>query len=113
MTETKDQKKAISPKEEWEDVSDKRTLFISEKRDFKYVRAGRLVVVEGPDSDRVVPIEKDRVTIGRSSGCDLVLADASVSYLHADLVASEDGHLLRDLGSTNGIFIFGHRVRSI
>jgi DNA-binding NtrC family response regulator len=99
--------------EGWEDVSDKRTMFISEKRDFKFVRSGKVVVAEGPDLGRGANIEKERVTIGRSSGCDLVLNDPSVSYLHAELVINEDGHLLRDLGSTNGIFMFGHRIESI
>jgi len=99
--------------EGWDDVSDKRTLFISAKRDLKYLRSGELVVVEGPDQGRALDIERERVTIGRSSGCDLVLGDPSVSYLHAELVVDEAGHLLRDLGSTNGIFMLGHRIQAI
>ncbi len=97
----------------WDDDSSKRTLFISEKRDFKYVRSGRVVVVDGPDMDRAATIEKERVTIGRSGGCDLVLSDPSVSYLHAEVAVDAEGHLLRDLGSTNGIFMLGHRVNSV
>ena len=90
-----------------------RTVFISEKSDFKYVRAGRLVVVKGADEGCELSIEKERVLIGRSAGCQLVLDDSSVSSVHAEVTASPDGHVLRDLNSTNGIFMMGHRVREV
>ncbi len=41
-------------------------------------------------------------TIGRDGGCDLVLADLSVSRRHARLERDGDGWLLTDLRSTNG-----------
>jgi hypothetical protein len=50
-------------------------------------------------------------TIGRSSDCDLVLADANVSRRHAEVRAGADGFTLVDLGSTNGSEVNGRRVR--
>jgi FHA domain/Domain of unknown function (DUF1707) len=50
-------------------------------------------------------------TIGRHQGCDLQIADMSVSRLHARLARDAEGWLLTDLGSTNGTRLNGWRVR--
>jgi hypothetical protein len=50
-------------------------------------------------------------TIGRTQGCDLRIADLSVSRLHARLARGEDGWLLSDLGSRNGTRVNGWLVR--
>jgi hypothetical protein len=51
-----------------------------------------------------------RLLIGRSHGCDIVLADASVSRCHADLRRDGSQWILRDLHSTNGIAVNGRMV---
>ena len=51
-----------------------------------------------------------QLTIGRSSECQLVLADDTVSRRHAELRAHEGRWLLRDLGSSNGTYVNGRRV---
>ena len=86
------------------------TLFVSEERDFKLLRSGKLVVVEGEGRGSELIVEKERVTLGRSTVCDLSLKDSSVSGIHCEVVAGPEGFLLRDLGSTNGIFMLGHQV---
>jgi hypothetical protein len=48
--------------------------------------------------------------IGRSSACSLALDDALVSRRHAILHVSEDGVVLEDLGSRNGVQVNGQRV---
>jgi X-X-X-Leu-X-X-Gly heptad repeat protein len=50
-------------------------------------------------------------TIGRHQGCDLFIADMTVSRLHARLARVTEGWLLIDLGSTNGTRLNGWRVR--
>jgi hypothetical protein len=41
--------------------------------------------------------------IGRSRRCDIVLTDPNVSRQHAEIRRQDDGFMVRDLGSTNGI----------
>jgi hypothetical protein len=51
-----------------------------------------------------------RLLIGRSSACQLVLADDTVSRRHAELRTEDGRWLLRDLGSSNGTWVNGRRV---
>lgn len=49
--------------------------------------------------------------IGRSSACDVVLANPDVSRQHAQITFDEiDGWIVEDLGSTNGVIVNGGRV---
>jgi hypothetical protein len=48
--------------------------------------------------------------IGRSSACQLVLADDTVSRRHAELRVEDGCWVLRDLGSSNGTWVNGRRV---
>ncbi len=50
-------------------------------------------------------------SIGRTQDCDLRISDMSVSRHHAQLVRTEDGWLLSDLGSHNGTRVNGWLVR--
>ena len=68
-----------------------------------------LTVVEGPSRGRPVAVGK-RATIGRSSRCDLTLASPLVSRVHAEVVRTSAGPVLRDLGSVNGTFVNGAKV---
>ncbi|GAA3441831.1 DUF1707 and FHA domain-containing protein [Planomonospora venezuelensis] len=45
---------------------------------------------------------RTRYVVGRGSACDLVLADLTVSRVHAELRRDEDDWVLVDLGSLNG-----------
>jgi pSer/pThr/pTyr-binding forkhead associated (FHA) protein len=51
-----------------------------------------------------------RLTIGRSSSCQLVLSDDTVSRRHAELFLDGGRWILRDLGSSNGTWVNGRRV---
>jgi adenylate cyclase len=48
--------------------------------------------------------------VGRAAGCDIVLADPTVSRRHAELGCGRDEVAVRDLGSANGVFVNGKRV---
>ena len=51
-----------------------------------------------------------RLVLGRSSGCQLVFADDTVSRRHAELRLDDGRWMLRDLGSSNGTWVNGRRV---
>lgn len=68
----------------------------------------QLVPLDGGASVEVV---KDLTLVGRKEECDLRLDHKSVSKMHCVLVKSDGLLLLRDLGSTNGTRVNGHRVR--
>jgi hypothetical protein len=56
------------------------------------------------------PVNQQR-SVGRTGTSDLMLNDASVSKIHASLVADTEGVLsVADTGSTNGTFINGQRI---
>jgi hypothetical protein len=49
--------------------------------------------------------------IGRSSSCDVVLANPDVSRQHAQILCDDvEGWIVEDLGSTNGVVVNGGRV---
>jgi hypothetical protein len=52
----------------------------------------------------------ERVLIGRSHECDVVIDDPNISRRHAEVRSEGDGWKVVDLGSTNGIKVNGRRV---
>lgn len=67
------------------------------------------------DGDRY-PLLGAITVIGRDGVADIVLDDPGISRQHAEVRITNDGpHLvgsIRDLGSTNGTFVEGHRITS-
>ncbi|MFT3913621.1 MAG: GGDEF domain-containing protein [Anaeromyxobacteraceae bacterium] len=71
----------------------------------------RLVIVEG-DAVTGLSVGLDReITLGRDPGCDVVLPSEDVSRRHARVTPEGGGHLLVDLGSTNGTHVNGWNVQ--
>lgn len=70
----------------------------------------KLQFFAGPDAGRIRSFSGVRMVIGRTAGCDLRLADQSVSRRHLELIAGEKGVLLRDLGSGNGTRVNGEKT---
>jgi predicted component of type VI protein secretion system len=71
---------------------------------------GILVVERGPVPATQFPLQGEQVTIGRSAGNDLVLADPEVSRRHMRVVRRVEGFAVEDTGSTNGTFVNGQRI---
>ena len=67
----------------------------------------------GPAGPELVPLEGERITIGRAATNDVrVTTDQHVSRLHAVLEHYRSGWSVRDLGSANGTFVNGDRLLS-
>ncbi len=70
-----------------------------------------LRIVTGPAQGRIFPVNKEKVTLGKSGDNDLVLADEFVSRYHAEVSFKNGDFFVRDLGSKNGILVEGKRVQ--
>jgi len=70
----------------------------------------RLLAIGGAGSGEVHALRKEQITLGRAAGNDIVIADPQVSRRHAIITRRQDGFVVADLRSTNGISINGHRV---
>ncbi len=89
------------------------TVFVDEKATKRRLKKSRFVVIEGPDKGKELVIEKEKVTAGRSVICDFPFTDKAISGTHFEVVQSEKGVLLRDLGSTNGTHVGDLRVQEV
>ncbi len=58
-----------------------------------------------------VSLTKFPFTIGRDANSNLELKSRNVSKRHAEILASAGAVILRDVGSTNGTFVNGRRLR--
>jgi DNA-binding NtrC family response regulator len=71
------------------------------------VRGGVAKTVDGA----IFKIDVDPVVVGREEGAQIALHDPEVSAMHCELSARSEGILVKDLGSTNGTFANGLRIR--
>jgi len=78
-----------------------------------YLRKMKIEVKSGSSQGFVGEFDRDVIRIGSQEGRDLRLRDTTVSRLHAEIVRTRHGILLRDLGSTNGTFVGDVRVREV
>ncbi|MBI4701414.1 MAG: sigma 54-interacting transcriptional regulator [Deltaproteobacteria bacterium] len=74
------------------------------------VRGGRIRVGESAPWREV---GEDPVIVGRNAACQVMVDDTKVSAVHAELVATEQGVRVRDLGSRNGTYVADVRVGEI
>jgi hypothetical protein len=70
----------------------------------------RLEFILGPMANQTLPLTDEVTTIGSVAGNTVVLADPAVSRKHAGIRKIESSYELADLGSTNGVYVNGHKV---
>jgi FHA domain/DUF1707 SHOCT-like domain len=58
-------------------------------------------------------VSRGHITLGRSSSCQLVFDDDTVSRRHAELVLRDGAWHVVDLGSSNGTYVNGRRVNDV
>jgi hypothetical protein len=71
------------------------------------VRAGTLVL---PSGERI-PVGSRPISVGRLPECTITLSDSNVSRRHSEIRAAGSGHVVLDLGSTNGTKVNGVRIQ--
>jgi DNA-binding NtrC family response regulator len=73
-----------------------------------------VTVLSGPDSGKTFEIDDlahRQVLVGKSASCDIRLTDPTASRRHASLELDDAEVWARDLGSSNGTFLEGVRIR--
>src|SRR5438094_3228720 len=68
-------------------------------------------MLQGPDKGRRFELPDHPALLGRDSR-QIPLTDNTVSRRHAELVPSDEGWYIRDLGSSNGTYINGRRINN-
>ncbi len=58
-----------------------------------------------------IDLSKDHLVIGRDPDCDVVVAHPIVSKKHAEIIKQNGKILIVDMGSTNGTFVNGIRIK--
>jgi len=69
----------------------------------------RLLASDG----RAFAVGDHPLIIGRSPEVDVVMNDSGVSRRHAEVWRTTEGVAIRDLQSTNGTFVNGHRISAV
>ena len=70
-------------------------------------RSAALRVMQGFFEGLDIPIDRERLVIGRGQGADVVIAESTMSRRHAAFGYGELGFFVEDLGSTNGTTVNG------
>jgi len=78
--------------------------------DIQRIFAPSLVILHGSHLGTRYPIDKQKITIGRSHNCDIVVEDENISRIHAEIIVNTKEVRVCDLDSTNGTFVNSRRV---
>jgi len=102
VSERDDPKSLLAPEPAWDStVRDSPEMLVPE---------AILRVVDGPARGTSLRVGAGRVTVGRDPRNDLVVPDPRVSAIHFEITTGPQGHVLRDMGSTNGTFLGTSRI---
>ncbi len=95
-----------------EDLKD-RTVIATQKNDPEEQKSSYepfLIQISGRETGRMFNLKGKNFQIGRDRTCAIAVEDQHVSRAHAEIVWSGQQIILRDLGSTNGVFANGAKV---
>jgi pSer/pThr/pTyr-binding forkhead associated (FHA) protein len=73
----------------------------------------KLVVLAGAKTGAAVPIKKDRFIIGRGKDCTLRAGSEAISRNHCELLVTESGVTVRDMGSRNGTYVNDEKIEGV
>ena len=81
-------------------------------QDFLDRYRAKLVLVTSAAAGEEYLLDRERMILGRGPGVDFAFDDPDMSRQHASIECSENGLGIRDLGSTNGLFVNGDAVQA-
>ncbi len=71
----------------------------------------KLVVAKGKTSVKEIPLAGEQTIIGRRNDCNLRIPSTMVSRQHCSLTLQGERLLVKDLGSSNGTFVNGAKIK--
>ena len=71
----------------------------------------RLTILNSWFAGLEIALKKRKTTLGRNIHCDVCLDDSLVSDEHASIVRGDDGYVIEDLDSRNGVVVNGRDAR--
>lgn len=71
----------------------------------------QLIVIQGRSASQALKLGLGVTTVGRQEGCQLQIKSSQVSRKHCELFEKKGLLLVKDLGSSNGTFVNGKRVK--
>jgi hypothetical protein len=75
-----------------------------------FTPAARLDFIMGPLAGQTISLGEEVTTLGSVAGNTVVLADPAVSRKHAGIRRIDTQYELADFGSTNGVYVNGHKM---
>ena len=93
-----------------------KTVIITEKSDLRELSSTYepyLIQISGRETGQMFNLSGGHhFKIGRDASCSIILDDPHISRYHADILTLENGDIvLKDTGSTNGVFVNGKKVK--
>lgn len=76
-----------------------------------HLRKTHLVVNPGVEEAEELTFDQNVIAIGAREDNDIVLTDDTVSRFHCRIIQDGERYVVEDLGSTNGTFVNGVRIR--
>jgi two-component system, cell cycle response regulator len=74
----------------------------------------RLVIIAGNEIGKTFAItNKKEIILGRNESADFILIDPLISRKHASIIKTKDEIKLKDLNSTNGLFVNFNKIKEI
>ena len=70
-----------------------------------------LHVTTGDYAGKTYQLTANQMVVGRYAFCDIVFDDHSISREHAQFIRDSDSYFVEDLGSLNGTYVNGERIR--
>ena len=71
-----------------------------------------LRVVRGPQTGIDIDLQPGTSSVGRDPQCDIFLNDMTVSRVHGSIEVTDEGCVIRDNSSFNGIWVNDHMVEA-
>jgi hypothetical protein len=72
-----------------------------------------VVFTTGPDKGNVIPVNKEKMIIGRDNESDIVINKKFVSKKHAKIVTVDNNAEIFDFGSTNGTYVNDTKIQRV